>query len=276
MIMRDHKLPIVRQCRILQIARSWVYRKPVQDRERNQDLKQLIKEIHSKHPDLGSRRMCDALRDRGYSIGRYAVRTLMRNMGIKTVYRKPNLSKSHPDHRKCPYLLRGLEIKQPNQVWATDITYIPMARGNCYLVAIIDWATRLMLSWRLSNTMDTTFCLDALHEAIDRYGTPEIFNSDQGSQFTSEEFTSSLISNEIKISMDGKGRWVDNVIIERAWKSVKYEEVYLKAYESMAEAKEALDAYFEYYNCERRHQSLDRRTPYEVYWGYLPEQRAAA
>ena len=144
------------------------------------------------------------------------------------------------------------------------------------MVAIIDWATRLMLSWRLSNTMDTSFCLDALHEAIDRYGTPEIFNSDQGSQFTSEEFTSSLISNEIKISMDGKGRWVDNVIIERAWKSVKYEEVYLKAYESMAEAKEALDAYFEYYNCERGHQSLDRRTPYEVYWGTLPKQWVAA
>lgn len=220
--------------------------------------------------------MCDALRDRGYNIGRCAVRTLMRKMGIKVVFSKPRLSKSHPGHKKYPYLLRGLEIKQPNHVWATDITYIPMARGNCYLVAIIDWATRLMLSWRLSNTMDTSFCLDALHEAIDRYGTPDIFNSDQGSQFTSEEFTSSLISNEIKISMDGKGRWVDNVIIERAWKSVKYEEVYLKAYESMAEAKEALDAYFEYYNCERRHQSLDRRTPYEVYWGTLPKQWVAA
>ena len=269
-------MSIVRQCQILDIARSSVYRQRVQDSDRNQELKRLIKEIHSERQCLGSRRMCDALRDRGYNIGRCAVRTLMRKMGIKVVFSKPRLSKSHPGHKKYPYLLRGLEIKQPNHVWATDITYIPMARGNCYLVAIIDWATRLMLSWRLSNTMDTSFCLDALHEAIDRYGTPEIFNSDQGSQFTSEEFTSSLISNEIKISMDGKGRWVDNVIIERAWKSVKYEEVYLKAYESMAEAKEALDAYFEYYNCERRHQSLDRRTPYEVYWGSLPKQRVAA
>ena len=274
--MKDHKLPIVRQCRILQIARSGVYRKPVQDRESNQDLKRLIREIHSKRPDLGSRRMCDRLRHRGYSIGRHAVRTLMRNMGIKAVYPKPRLSRSHPDHKKYPYLLRGLEITRPNQVWATDITYIPTAGGNCYLMAIIDWASRLMLSWRLSNTMDTAFCMDALHEAIDQYGTPEIFNSDQGSQFTSEEFTNCLISNGIKISMDSKGRWVDNVIIERAWRSVKYEEVYLKAYESMAEAREGLNAYFEYYNCERRHQSLDRRTPYEVYWGYPPEQRAAA
>ena len=149
--MRDHKLPIVRQCRILQIARSGVYRKPVQDRERNQDLKRLIKEIHSKHPDLGSRRMCDRLRDKGYNIGRYAVRTLMRRMNIRTVYRKPVLSRSHPDHKKYPYLLRGLKIQQPNQVWATDITYIPTAGGNCYLMAIIDWASRLMLSWRLSN-----------------------------------------------------------------------------------------------------------------------------
>ncbi|MGA8831385.1 MAG: IS3 family transposase, partial [Desulfomonilaceae bacterium] len=165
--MRDHKLPIVRQCRILQIARSWVYRKPVQDRESNQDLKRLIREIHSKHPDLGSRRMCDVLQVRGHSIGRYAVRTLMRKMGIKAVYLKPNLSRSHPDHKKYPYLLRGLEITRSNHVWATDITYIPTAGGNCYLMAIIDWASRLMLSWRLSNTMDTAFCMDALHEAID-------------------------------------------------------------------------------------------------------------
>ena len=164
----------------------------------NQDLKQLIEEIHSKHPDLGSRRMCDALRDSGHNIGQCAVRTLMRKMGIKTVYRKPRLSKSHPDHKKYPYLLRGLEIKQP-KVWATDITYIPTARGNCYLMAIIDWASRLMLSWRLSNAMDTTFCMDALHEAIDRYGTPEIFNSDQGSQFTSEEFVCEYPS--------GQARW---------------------------------------------------------------------
>ena len=200
----------------------------------------------------------------------------MRKMNVKPIYSKPWLSKSNPDHKKYPYLLKGLEIKHANQVWATDITYIPTARGNCYLVAIIDWASRLMLSWRLSNTMDTTFCLDALHEAIDRYGTPEIFNSDQGSQFTSLEFTNSLISYGIKISMDGKGRWVDNVIIERAWKSVKYEEVYLKAYESITEAREGLKAYFNFYNYERRHQCLDGRTKYDVCSGTLPKQRSAA
>ncbi len=274
--MRDHNLPIVIQCRILQLARSGVYRKPVQDRDRNQEIKRSIKEIHDLHPYYGNRRMCGALQDRGYKIGRCAVRTLMRKMNVKPIYSKPWLSKSNPDHKKYPYLLKGLEIKHANQVWATDITYIPTARGNCYLVAIIDWASRLMLSWRLSNTMDTTFCLDALHEAIDRYGTPEIFNSDQGSQFTSLEFTNSLISYGIKISMDGKGRWVDNVIIERAWKSVKYEEVYLKAYESITEAREGLKAYFNFYNYERRHQGLDGRTPYEVYSGTLPKQRVAA
>ena len=274
--MRDHKLPIVRQCRILQLARSGVYRQPVQDRDRNQDLKRLIKEIHSKYPFFGSRKMTDELCDSGFRIGRCAVRTLMRKMNIKAVYRKPALSKSHPGHKKYPYLLKGLEITHANQVWATDITYIPTARGYCYLMAIIDWASRMVLSWRLSNTMDTAFCIDALQSAIDRYGTPEIFNSDQGSQFTSEEFTSLLISNGIRISMDGKGRWVDNVIVERTWKSVKYEEVYLKAYESITEARDGLKAYFEFFNYKRRHQGLDRRIPYQVYWDSLPKQRAAA
>lgn len=237
---------------------------------RNKELKRLIGEIHDKHPYFGNRRMCDALRKRGYKIGRCAVRTLMRKMNISPVYSKPKLSRSHPDHKKYPYLLKGLEIKQANQVWATDITYIQTAVGVCYLMAIIDWASRLMLSWRLSNTMDTAFCLDALYEAIDRYGTPVIFNSDQGSQFTSTEFTNALISNEIQISMDGKGRWVDNVIIERAWRSVKYEEVYLNAYESIWEARNGLKAYFEFYNHERGHQGLDGKTPYEVYWGTIP------
>jgi putative transposase len=274
--MRDHKLPIVRQCRILQLARSGVYRQPVQDRDRNQDLKRLIKEIHSKYPFFGSRKMADELCDSGFRIGRCAVRTLMRKMNIKAVYRKPALSKSHPGHKKYPYLLKGLEITHANQVWATDITYIPTARGYCYLMAIIDWASRMVLSWRLSNTMDTAFCIDALQSAIDRYGTPEIFNSDQGSQFTSEEFTSLLISNGIRISMDGKGRWVDNVIVERTWKSVKYEEVYLKAYESITEARDGLKAYFEFFNYKRRHQGLDRRIPCQVYWGSLPKQRVAA
>jgi putative transposase len=274
--MREHKLPIVRQCRILQLARSGVYRQPVQDRDRNQDLKRLIKEIHSKYPFFGSRKMTDELCDSGFRIGRCAVRTLMRKMNIKAVYRKPALSKSHPGHKKYPYLLKGLEITHANQVWATDITYIPTARGYCYLTAIIDWASRMVLSWRLSNTMDTAFCIDALQSAIDRYGTPEIFNSDQGSQFTSEEFTNLLISNGIRISMDGKGRWVDNVIVERTWKSVKYEEVYLKAYESITEARDGLKAYFEFFNYKRRHQGLDRRIPYQVYWDSLPKQRVAA
>lgn len=236
----------------------------------------LIDEIHMQYPFLGSRRIQDELEYRGHKIGREHVRTLMRKMGIEALYRKPRLSKAHPEHRVYPYLLQGLQITRGNQVWAADITYIPMAKGFCYLVAIMDWASRRVLAWRLSNTLDTSFCLDALEEAVAVYGLPGIFNTDQGSQFTSEEFTEALMSRGIRISMDGKGRWMDNIFVERLWKSVKYEEVYLKAYNSLGEARQELKVYFEFYNCRRRHQSLDGRTPNEVYWSTLPPPQVAA
>jgi putative transposase len=196
-------------------------------------------------------------------------------MGIRALYRKRRLSKPHPGHKVYPYLLRGLEINRANHVWSTDICYLPMARGFCYLVAVMDWASRKALSWRLSNTLDASFCIGALEDAIEAYGPPEIFNTDQGSQFTSEDFTGVLVKNGIRISMDGQGRWRDNVFIERLWRTVKYEEVYLKAYGSLTEARRELKAYFKFYNERRRHQGLDGRTPDEVYWGTLPAARAS-
>jgi len=236
----------------------------------------IIDEIHLNRPFLGSRRIRDELVDRGHNVGRGHVRTLMLRMGIHALYRKPRLSKPHPGHRVFPYLLRGVSITRANQVWAADITYIPMAKGFCYLMVVMDWASRRVLAWRLSNTMDTSFCLDALEEATTLYGVPEIFNTDQGSQFTSEEFITALESRGIRISMDGKGRWRDNIFVERLWKSVKYEEVYLKAYDSLGEARRQLEAYFHYYNHRRRHQGLDGRTPDEVYFGTLSQTPVAA
>ena len=200
----------------------------------------------------------------------------MKKMGIEAIYRKPRLSRPHPAHKVYPYLLRGLEVNKGNQVWAADITYLPMARGFCYLVAIIDWASRKVLSWRLSNTLDASFCCDALEEAFVRFGEPEIFNTDQGSQFTSDDFIDMLRARGIRISMDGRGRWIDNIFIERLWRSVKYEEVYLKAYDSISEARQGLKTYFDFYNRLRRHQSLDRRTPDEVYWTTLLHKKVAA
>ncbi len=199
----------------------------------------------------------------------------MGKMGIAAMYRKPRLSKPHPDHKVYPYMLRNLDISRANQVWAADITYLPMARGFCYLVAVMDWASRKVLSWRLSNTLDASFCVEALEEALTRYGVPEIFNTDQGSQFTSDDFIGVLESKGISISMDGKGRWMDNVFIERLWWSVKYQDVYLKAYSSIAEVRKGLGVYFEFYNSRRRHQSLDRRTPDDVYWSILPKMQVA-
>jgi putative transposase len=236
----------------------------------------LIDEIHLKHPFMGSRRIRDQLKDMGHEVGREHVSTLMRKMGIAALYRKPRLSKPHPAHKVYPYLLRGMEITRANHVWATDITYIPMARGFCYLIAIMDWASRKVLAWRLSNTVDASFCIEALKEALAKYGTPEIFNTDQSSQFTAERLIEELNSHDIQISMDGKGRWMDNVFIERLWKSVKYEDVYLKAYSSIAAARKGLKEYFEFYNRRRRHQSLDRRTPDDVYWSTLPQKQVAA
>jgi len=235
-----------------------------------------IDEIHLAYPFYGSRKIRDELWAKGHDVGRDRVRRLMRRMGIEALYVKPRLSASHPEHVKYPYLLRGLAITRANQVWSADITYIPMARGFCYLVAIMDWASRMVLSWRLSNTLDSSFCVDALEEALARYGCPEIFNTDQGSQFTAEAFTESLRSRNIAISMDGKGRWMDNVFIERLWKSVKYEDIYLKAYGSMAEVKKGLGAYFPFYNERRWHQNFDRKTPAMVYFSTLPQKQAAA
>jgi putative transposase len=226
----------------------------------------LIDEIHLQYPFYGTRRLCDELEDYGHRVNRKRVQRLMRLMGLSALYPKPRTSQPGKGHKIYPYLLRGLEINRPDQVWATDICYIPMAKGFMYLVAIMDWHSRRVLSWRLSNTMDSDFCVEALEEALERHGAPEIFNTDQGAQFTSEAFTDVLKTHEIAISMDGKGRWVDNVFVERLWRSVKYEDVYLHAYETPAELRAGLSEYFQFYNRRRRHSSLDRRTPDAVYF----------
>jgi putative transposase len=276
MIDRDHKLPLSRQSKILELSRSSLYYKAVPVNTQDLKLMKCIDEIHLKYPFYGIRRIRDELQDQGYKIGREHVSTLMKKMDIEVLYRKPRLSKPHPGHKVYPYLLRGMAITRANQVWATDITYLPMAKGFCYLVAIMDWASRRVLAWRLSNTLDVSFCTEALEEAIMRYGIPEIFNSDQGSQFTSEAFTGILNDNGIRISMDGRGRWMDNVFVERLWKSVKYEDVYLKAYDSIPAVRKGLKKYFEFYNCKRRHQGLDRKTPDNVYWSILPQKQVVA
>jgi putative transposase len=276
MIDRTHKLPVSRQCQLLDIGRSSYYYQAVPVSQADVDLMRIIDEIHLKYPFYGSRKVRDELKARGIKVGRGHVRTLMQEMGIEALYQKPRLSEPHPGHKIYPYLLRNLEINRANQVWAADICYLPMARGFCYLVAVMDWASRRVLSWRLSNTLDPSFCTEALEEALKNYGTPEIFNTDQGSQFTSEAFTGILSAHGIKISMDGKGRWMDNVFIERLWKSVKYEEAYLKGYNSIAEARRELGAYFEFYNRTRPHQGLDDRTPDEVYWSSRNSKQIAA
>jgi len=275
MIDRAHPLPLTRQSEILELSRSSLYYEAVPVSDRDLELMRLIDEIHMKYPYMGSRSIRDQLQDKGHQVGRQHVSTLMKKMGIAAMYWKPKLSKPHPDHKVYPYLLRGLEITKANHVWAADITYLPMARGFCYLVAIMDWASRKVLAWRLSNTLDASFCVEALQEALARYGTPEIFNTDQGSQFTSEAFTEILQKHSIEISMDGKGRWLDNVFIERLWRSVKYEDIYLKGYDSIGAARQGLKTYFDFYNSQRRHQTLDRRTPDEVYWSTLPQQLVA-
>lgn len=276
MISPEHPLTITRQCHLLELSRSSIYYREAPVSDRDLVLMRQIDEIHLKYPFYGSRRIRNELEDRGYRVGRGHVVTLMRKMGIEAIYCKPRTSIPHPAHKIYPYLLRGLDISRANQVWAADITYLPMDRGFCYLVAIIDWLSRRVLAWRLSNTLHTSFCLQALEEAIQRFGTPEIFNTDQGSQFTSDEFTEALLSCGIRISMDGQGRWVDNVFIERLWRSVKYEEVYLKAYDSISEARGELERYFEFYNMRRRHQSLDYQTPDKVYWSTLDQMTTVA
>ena len=272
---RKFDLPIKAQCELLDIPRSSFYHVPVPVSDEELELMALIDRCYIDLPYYGTRRVKDWLLDEyGLVVNRKRIQRLRRTMGIETLYPKRNLSLANHAHKIYPYLLRNLAIDRPNQVWATDITYIPMAKGFVYLVAVMDWYSRKVLSWRVSTTMDTDFCIDALEEAIERYGVPSIFNTDQGSQFTSEAFTGALKQHGIKISMDGKGRWVDNVFVERLWRSVKYEEVYLKAYDSVADAKHSLGVYFKRYNTKRRHQGLGKLTPDMVYFEAAEKEAA--
>jgi len=276
MIDRTHALPVVRQCQILKLSRATAYYQPTPVSTMELTLMRRIDALHLDYPFAGARMLRDLLRREGQAIGRRHVATLMRRMGITAVYRRPHTSQRHPAHTVYPYLLRHLEITRPNHVWAADITYIPMARGFVYLCAVLDWASRRVLAWRLSNTLTTDFCLDAVQDAVVRYGTPEIFNTDQGCQFTSLEFTGLLTTHGIQISMDGKGCWRDNVFVERLWKSIKYEEVYLHAYETIGDAHQGVARYLRFYNQTRPHQALDGQTPDQVYCNNLTTRQTAA
>ena len=276
MIDRKHDLPITKQAAALGISRGTVYYTPRATSAADLALMRRIDELHLEYPFAGSRMLQGLLIAEGHAVGRLRVATLMKRMGIEALYRKPNTSKPEPGHKVYPYLLRKLPVTRSNQVWAMDITYIPMARGFVYLTAVVDWFSRKVLSWRLSITMDVGFCIEAVEEALARYGKPEIFNTDQGSQFTSHEFTGLLIKNDIQISMDGKGAWRDNVFVERIWKSVKYEEVYLKAYANVPEARGSIGKYLDFYNGKRPHQSLARQTPDQAYFNALQPIPVAA
>jgi putative transposase len=275
MVDRDDRLPLVRQCQLLGVARSSFYYARGSLPEEDLGLMRLIDECYLKHPYYGSRRIRDWLEDQGRAVNRKRVQRLMRQMDLVALYPKPNLSRRNQAHKVYPYLLKDLRVDAANRVWAADVTYIPMAKGFVYLVAIIDWYSRKVLAWRLSNTLEAHFCVEALQEALKRYGRPAIFNTDQGSQFTSEAFIGVLKAHAIRISMDGKGRWVDNVFVERLWRSLKYEEVYLKAYESIAQARASIGRYLTFFNTERRHQALGRRTP-DVVYSESAGQRMAA
>jgi len=275
MIDRGHDLPIKRQAQLLELSRSSVYYRPRPVRQDTLALMRRIDELHLELPFAGSRMLRDLLALEGTKAGRHRIRRLMRIMGIEALYRKKNTSAKHAAHPVYPYLLRHLDIDRPNQVWASDITFLPMARGFVYLVVILDWATRKILAWRLSNTLTADFCVDALEEALSRYVKPDIFNTDQGSQFTSLAFTSVLKDNEIQISMDGKGCWRDNVFVERLWKTIKYEEVYLRAYGSVSEARMRLAKYIDFYNRRRPHKAIGRVPPDHRYYESLPEKKAA-
>jgi putative transposase len=266
MIDGDAKVSVKRQCELLGLNRTGVYYTPRPIPEEDLRLMRRIDELHLRWPFYGARRLARELSKEGHDVGRLHVGTLMRRMGIEARYRKPRTSIPAREGSIYPYLLGGLSIERANQVWSTDITYIPMAHGFLYLVAILDIASRKVLAWRLSNTLTTDFCLAALEEALAKFGVPEIFNSDQGSQFTSEDWLERLKATGCRISMDGKGRWIDNVFVERLWRSVKYEDVYLHAYQDGREARQRLIVYFDFYNRRRSHQSLDYRTPDEVYF----------
>jgi len=263
----DPVLAIVAQCRLLKIARSTLYYRPAPVDPDDLAVMRRMDELYLASPFYGSRRMVAVLRREGLVINRKRVRRLMRVMGLEAIYQKPNTSQGHPDHKVYPYLLRGLIIDRPSQVWCADITYIPMARGFVYLVAVMDWFSRRVLSWRLSLTMEADFCVEAVQEAIARYGRPEIFNTDQGVQFTSAAFLEQLETAGVRVSMDGKGRFLDNIFIERLWRSLKYEEVFIKAYGSVIEARRGIGDWFSFYNDERPHQALGYRTPRAVFAG---------
>lgn len=268
-IFAQKNLSINRKCQLLAVAKSTLYYERMPESEWNLYLMRLLDEEFLLHPFHGSRGLRNWLETKNIFVSRKKVRRLMKVMGIRSIAPQPKTSLPNKQHKIYPYLLRDLNITSPNQVWAADITYIPMPKGFVYLVAVMDWRTRKILSWRVSNTLDTGFCVEALEEAIRNYGKPDIFNTDQGSQFTSGDFTSVLQQHKIKISMDGKGRWVDNVFIERVWRSLKYEKIYLGAYETPKEVREAVKEYFTYYNTERCHSSLDRATPDAVYYEML-------
>ena len=269
------QLSVVRQCELVSISRSSFYYQPAGDTAENLALMRLIDAQFLETPWYGSRQMARHLRRDGHKVGRKRVRRLMALMGLSPIYQRPRMTVPHPKHRIYPYLLRGLVVERPNQVWCTDITYIPMRRGFLYLVAVMDWATRKVLSWRVSNTMDVAFCIEALQDALARFGCPEIFNTDQGSQFTSSEFTDVLRAAAVRISMDGRGRWMDNVFIERLWRSLKYECVYLHAFETGSELRAGLLRWIGYYNTRRPHSTLAGRTPDEAYGAGMTERLAA-
>ncbi len=278
MIDRSHALPVTKQAAALSVSRSSVYYLPRPVSAGDLALMRQLDELHLEFPFAGARMLRGLLAARGSRTGRRHVKTLMKRMGIEALYRRPRTTKPEPGHKIYPYLLRGMEIVRPNQVWATDITYIPMARGFVYLAVVLDWFSRRVLSWRVSITMEAAFCVETLEDALAKHGRPEIFNTDQGSQFTGEAFTGVLASNGIAISMDGKGAWRDNVFVERLWRSVKYEEVYLRAYGSVAEARCSIGRYLDFYNRRRPHSSLDGMTPDQAYYGAqsLPPVRLAA
>jgi putative transposase len=275
MIDRGHRLPLTRQAEILRLSRGSLYYHPCAVSAADLAIMRRIDELHLDYPFAGSRMLRDLLRGEGIAIGRERVASMMRRMGVEALYRRPNTSKPAAGHKIYPYLLRDLSVVRPNQVWAMDITYIPMARGFVYLAAVVDWFSRRVLAWRVSITLEVGFCLDALEEALARYGKPEIFNTDQGSQFTSTDFTALLLGKTIAISMDGRGAWRDNVFVERLWRSVKYEEVYLRAYASVGEARASIGRYLAFYNHKRPHSSLGARTPDQAYFDGLPLDVAA-
>jgi putative transposase len=273
MIDRTHDLPLTRQAKVLKLSRSSLYYRPRPVSPADLAIMRRIDELHLDYPFAGSRMLRDLLRGEGVEIGRCRIRTMMKRMGIEAIYRRPNTSKAAPGHRIYPYLLRGLVVDRPNQAWAMDITYIPMARGFVYLAAVVDWFSRRVLAWRVSIDMAVGFCLEAVEEALVRHGKPDIFNTDQGSQFTGAAFTGLLADNGIAISMDGRGAWRDNVFVERLWRSVKYEEVYLRAYDSVGQARASLGRYLDFYNAKRPHSSLDARTPDRAYFGDTATRR---